>query len=102
MKPNQLELRVDPADGQIYAVHVQRGKPIRKIKNITDDVLLCLCADLSADNVSKEVERSIKFNDGMICRIVVEMTQAPDMEVRERLDREYANGAGNGVEVLAA
>lgn len=102
MKPHHLELRVDPETGRIIAVHVQRGKPLRRIKDITDEVLLCLCADLSADNVSKEVERSIKFSDGMICKITVEMTQAPDMAVRQRLDREYAEGLGNGVEVLAA
>ncbi|KMS60009.1 hypothetical protein V474_07975 [Novosphingobium barchaimii LL02] len=102
MKPNQLELRVDPADGRIFAVHIQRGKPVRKIKDLTDEISLCLCADLSADNVSKVVERSIQFSDGMVCEISVRMTSPPDQELRTRLDREYADGLGNGVEVLAA
>lgn len=89
MKPNQLEFRVDPNDGRIIAVHIQRGKPIRKIKDVTDEVLLCLCADLSADGKTEEVSRTIRFSDGMVCEVMVKMVEPPDQELREKLDAEY-------------
>ncbi len=101
MKPKHLQFRINPTEGRILAVHEQRGKPVKLIRDVHDDVLLCLCADLSADNVSREVAQEVRFSDGMVCKITVEMTQAPDMAVRERLDREFADGVGNGVEVVA-
>jgi hypothetical protein len=46
------------------------------IKDITNDVLLCLCADLSAGGETKVVERSVKFNDGFVCKITVEIVDS--------------------------
>jgi len=45
------------------------------IKDVTNDVLFCLCADLSADGKTQTVERSIKFSDGFTCRITVEVVK---------------------------
>lgn len=73
MKPNQLEIRVDPVDGHIWAVRVPYNKPMVKIKDVTNDVLWCLCADLSAVNGTKHIERFVKFSDGMHCKITAEM-----------------------------
>lgn len=82
MKPQQLEFRVDPNDGLIWAVRVQRGKPVQRLKNVTDELLLCLCADLSADGAAKEIDRSVRFSDGMVCRVTVTMEQPPNLELR--------------------
>lgn len=72
VKPNQLEIRTNPEDGTIWAVRVQNRK-FTKIRDVTKDVLYCLCADLSAVDGSEKVERSIKFADGMECKITAEL-----------------------------
>lgn len=73
MKPNQLSIRVNPVDGRIWLAHEPHLKPLRRLRDVTDDVMLALCADLSADEGSRAVERSVKFGDGMRCKITVEM-----------------------------
>ena len=78
LNPKHFNVRVKPEDGTIWLTHEKYRQAIIPIKNVTSDVLFALCADLSADNVSKAVERSIQFSDGMRCKITVEMEKDPD------------------------
>lgn len=101
MRPHHLQFKTTGAKGRILAVHEQRGKPTKLIRDVHDDVLLCLCADLSVNFPSKIIEQEVRFSDGMVVKLYAEMTQPPNLELRARLDREFAEGVGNGVEVVA-
>lgn len=73
LNPKHFHIRTKPEDGTIWLTHEKYREPIKPIKDITDEILLCLCADLSADGVTQRVERSVKFSDGFACRITVEV-----------------------------
>lgn len=73
MKLNQVEIRANPVDGEIWLYKCQYGKPTKPIGIITSQVMLALCADMTAGGLTERVERSVKFNDGMTCKITVEM-----------------------------
>lgn len=73
LNPKHFHLRAKAEDGSIWLTHEKYREPIRPIKDVTNDVLLGLCADLSADGVTQKVERSVKFSDGFTCRVTVEV-----------------------------
>jgi uncharacterized protein (DUF849 family) len=73
MNPKHFHVRTKPDDGTIWLTYERYRQAIVPIKDITNDVLLCLCADLSADNETKQVERSVRFSDGFACKITVEV-----------------------------
>lgn len=73
LNPKHFHIRTKPEDGTIWLCHEKYRMPIVPIKDVTNDILLCLCADLSADGQTQTVERSIKFNDGFSCKITVEV-----------------------------
>lgn len=73
LNPKHFHIRTKPEDGSIWLTHEKYRQAIIPIKDVTNDVLLCLCADLSADNATQTVERSIKFSDGFSCKITVEV-----------------------------
>lgn len=73
LNPKHFHIRTKPEDGTIWLTHEKYRQTIIPIKDVTNDVLLCLCADLSADNATQTVERSIKFSDGFSCKITVEV-----------------------------
>lgn len=77
LNPKHFHVRVKPADGTIWLTHEKFRQVVAPIKDITNDVLFALCADLSADDEAKAVERSIQFADGMRCKITVEMEKLP-------------------------
>lgn len=77
LNPKHFHVRVKPEDGTIWLTHEKFRQAIIPIKDVTNEVLFTLCADLSADSVSKTVERSIQFSDGMRCKITVEMEAPP-------------------------
>lgn len=81
MNANQLEIRVNRDDGSIWACRRLNGKP-KRIRDITNDVMFALCADLSADGVTQKVEREIRFADGFSCKITVEVVrdEAPETD----------------------
>lgn len=86
MNPRHFLLNVDPNDGSIWLVLAKPGQPKRRIKEMTDEILLALCADISAaldedDNV-KSIERSVIFADGMECKVNVHLTKLPDYAKR--------------------
>lgn len=73
LNPKHFHVRTKPDDGAIWLTHERYRQAIAPIKDITNDVLLCLCADLSADGETKQVERLVRFSDGFACRIIVEV-----------------------------
>lgn len=75
LNPKHFHVRAKADDGSIWLTHEKYREPVRPIKDITNDILLCLCADLSADGVTNKVERGVRFNDGMECHITVEMVK---------------------------
>ena len=75
LNPKHFHLRAKAEDGTIWLTHEKFRQAIVPIKDVTNDVLFCLCADLSADGQTQTVERSIKFNDGFACKITVEVVR---------------------------
>jgi hypothetical protein len=75
LNPKHFHIRAKGEDGTIWLTHEKHLLPIKPIKDVTNDVLLCLCADLSAGGETKRVERSVRFSDGFTCKITVEVEQ---------------------------
>lgn len=72
LNPKHFHVRAKPEDGTIWVTHEKYREPIRPVKDVTNDVLLALCADLSADGVTQVVEREVLFSDGWRCKVTVE------------------------------
>lgn len=72
MNPKNLNVRMDRETGEFWLTEERYRKPIRKVVNITDKVLLSLCADLFAEPDTKAVTRDVKFSDGGTVRLTVE------------------------------
>lgn len=75
MKANQVEIRADPVDGEIWLYKCQYGKRTKPICKITDQVMIALCVDMTAGGITERIERSVKFADGVECMIYVEMVK---------------------------
>lgn len=75
MNPKHLGVRVSN-DGTIFLTE-ERNRTVKRLKNITNDVMFALCADLigqdGADENVTKVERSIRFGDGTECLITVQL-----------------------------
>lgn len=78
MKPTQVKIRSNRDDGSIWLTLEKPGQRIKPLRDVSDEVLLALCADLSAQENTETVERTVRFSDGMICKITVHMEQAPN------------------------
>lgn len=91
MKNDTYQLRVKPEDGSIWLVMKKPNQPFKKLKEMTNEILMVLCADISAaldeDGSVKSVERSVSFSDGMSCKINVILTGLPDAQKRSVWDR---------------
>ena len=96
MNPRHYQLRVKPEDGSIWLVLAKPGQPLRRIRDMTDELLWCLCADISAamdeDGSIKSIERSVKFADGMECQVNVFLRALPYAE-RKPQDLAAKRGA---------
>ena len=81
LNPNHYNIRVDRATGELFLTH-EKGQRIRRIKNITGDVLLALCADLTAESGVTQTVREVKFNppDGepWSVNVTLELQGTPD------------------------
>jgi hypothetical protein len=73
LNPKHFHIRAKAEDGTVWLTHEKFRMPIVPIKDITHDILLSLCADLSADGVTEVVERTVKFSDGWACKVTVEV-----------------------------
>ena len=76
--PADLHIRANREDGTIWITQEKFFEAVRPLKDVTNEILIALCADLNADGVTTTVERSIKFNDGFECLITVEMVSRGD------------------------
>ena len=73
LNPNHFRIRTRPEDGSIWLTHERIGERVRPVKDLTNEILLCLCADLSAGGETQRVERSVLFADGFRCKVTVEV-----------------------------
>lgn len=71
MNPKHFNIRIDRTTGEFWLVAEKPQTPIRRLRNITSEVLLALCADLFETPGTKEVQRDIKFSDGGLVRLTV-------------------------------
>ncbi len=79
MNPKHLSVRMDRETGQLWLTEEKYRQPIKKIANIDQHVLLCLCADLYYEDGTKEVMRDVKFADGTRARITIrDITNEPE------------------------
>lgn len=67
------EVRIDMQTGAIWLVDAPRHAPIRRVKDITNDVMFALCAETVFDGIA--VERSIRFADGTRCLVNIQMEE---------------------------
>lgn len=75
LNPKHFRIRTKAEDGTIWLTHEKYLQAVRPIRDVTSEVLLALCADLSADGVTQTVERDVKFADGWACKITVEVVK---------------------------
>ena len=75
LNPKHFHIRAKAEDGTVWLTHEKYRQAIIPIKDITNDILLALCADLSADGVTQIVEREVRFTDGFTCKVTVEVVK---------------------------
>ena len=78
LNPRHFGIRARAQDGTIWLTHERHMAAVLPVKDVTDAVLLALCADLSAGDETQRIERTVRFSDGMKCRMTVEMISAPN------------------------
>lgn len=73
MKPQHLQIRADREDGSLWIALAKPRERIRRLKDVTAEVLFALCADVSHGDapIGTVVDRDIKFADGTRCRVSV-------------------------------
>ena len=76
MNPKKLTIQMDRTTGALFLVERRFNKPVRRVVDMTAEILLALCSDLIAQEGTKEVKRNIKFGDGFAAQVSVrEITQ---------------------------
>lgn len=79
LNPKHFHIRAKAQDGSIWLTHEKYRQTVIPIKDVTNDVLLSLCADLSGnEDQGSLTEREIIFSDGWRCRVTVEMVKDAD------------------------
>lgn len=79
LNPKHFHLRANPKDGSIWLTHEKYLHGVHTVKDVTNDVLLALCADFSANEANAvRTEREVRFSDGWTCKVTVEMVQEQD------------------------
>lgn len=82
MNSKNLSVRMDRNTGELWLTEEKYAQPIRRVKNITSQVLLSLCADLTSEGNHSSVVRDVKFNDGTGIRVTVELIDNFDTEAQ--------------------
>ena len=76
MNPSRYAIRTDRATGDMWLI--DNRPPMRRLKNITNDVLLNFCADLvGGAPATASVVREVRFSDGTVCKLTAEIVDAP-------------------------
>lgn len=77
MNPKHLRVRMDRHTGELWLTEERFRKPVRKVVDLTAEILLAMCADLVAEDGTSRVTRDVKFNPGdanpFTARITVEI-----------------------------
>ena len=73
MNPKNLSVRLDNKDGAFWLTEERHvpGRPrlVKRLKDITEPVLLAFCADLYEVEGTRSVARDVKFPSGATARI---------------------------------
>lgn len=72
MKPQHFDIRADRNTGDIWLTYEKPRERMKRIKNITAEVLSCLSADLLVEGGSKISQRDMLFSDGATIRFTIE------------------------------
>ena len=82
MNPKHSQFRVQPEDGANMLVVARPGQPLRRIRDMTRELLWCLCADVSGAEckLGESIERNVIFADGMECEVTAKLTALPYYE----------------------
>lgn len=80
MNSKYFTIRTDRNTGDLWLTYEKPRERMKRLLKITDQVLLCLAADLSTEEGIKVVEREIKYNDGSVVKLTVEDMGIPDAQ----------------------
>lgn len=79
MKAKHISVRMDRTNGDLWLTEERLREPVRRIKNITGDVLLALSAEIVSVDGTKEAHRDVEFSDGTKIRLTVtDLTPDPE------------------------
>lgn len=71
MNSKHLSVRMDRTNGDLWLTLEKPYNPVRRVKNITGDVLLALSAEIVSVDGTKEAHRDVEFSDGTKIRLTV-------------------------------
>lgn len=72
MRPQHYNVRADRQTGKLFLVDQRPNRPIKRLADITEPVLMALAADVLADESVLKTERDIRFNDGGLIRLTIQ------------------------------
>lgn len=75
MNPKNLSVRMDRESGALWLTEEKYRQFPRKIVELTNPIMLALCADLVAEEGTTSVEREIQFADGTRASVTVKLIQ---------------------------
>jgi len=88
MSPKHLSVRMDRTSGALWLTEEKYRQKPRRIIELTNHIMLALCADLIAEDNTIEASREIRFNDGFTALVTVkDITNGPvekDLDEAER------------------
>jgi len=77
----QRAFLIRPVGERCWLFLRRRGKPMKRLCDITDDILLDLCADVSheldTDSELQNITREVKLANGVTCRIDTKLISPP-------------------------
>lgn len=71
MNPNQFRVRMDRTNGNFWLTRERTGRSMERVKDITADILLSLCADLFEKEGTQAVSRDVTFDDGTQVEVII-------------------------------
>ena len=83
MNTKNFGVRMDQQTGDIWLTQEKYAQPVKRLKNITNDVILALAAEIVAVNGTKEATREVRFSDGGAIRLTI-----TDLTKEERVEIE--------------
>lgn len=72
MNSKHFKVRLDPKTCELWLTFEKPGHPIRRIKNINNDVMLSFCAEAERHGGSGGLEKDVIFSDGSVLRITIQ------------------------------